>query len=260
VKVIPPFVFSSYRRIRQLLWCAFYVGNDILCPFCGGRFRKFMPVGKYSLVPRNVVGAGERTNCICPRCESTDRERHVFLYLKQRRLLNVTPRTRMLHVAPENNLGKILASTPNVEYISGDLYPERLGAMVKIDITHIEYLDNYFDAIICNHVLEHIVDDIKAMRELSRVLKPEGWAILQVPLDSTRSRTFEDSSIITPSERLKKFGQRDHVRIYGKDYVFRLQQSGFEVIVDRSLTQNDNVTQKHGLIREEPIFFCRKVK
>jgi len=136
---------------------------------------------------------------------------------------------RLLHIAPEKNLQKALKAFSKIKYISGDLNP--LVADRKIDITDINFKDNYFDFIIRNHVLEHIVDDQKAMRELFRVLKPGGEAILQVPISryNYNKETFEDFSITSPEERKIYFGQKDHVRMYGKDYKRRLESIGFKV-------------------------------
>ena len=115
-----------------------------------------------------------------------------------------------------------------------------------------------YDIIICNHVLEHILHDTQALSELFRTLKPKGWAILQVPFDPTLSKTLEDPSINSASEQYEIFGDIDHVRIYGKDYANRLQNAGFIVRIDNSITQNHELVKKYGLLKEEPIFFCEK--
>lgn len=133
-------------------------------------------------------------------------------------------------------------------------------AMEKIDITDIPYADNTFDVIICSHVLEHIPEDRKAMLELFRVLKKGGWAILQVPLDSTRNVTFEDPNITNPKEREKYFGLRDHVRIYGLDYKNKLELAGFRVKVDKyAESLGTQIIEKFGLLKDEDIYFCEKI-
>ena len=163
----------------------------------------------------------------------------------------------MLHVAPEMQLHRVIRSHPNIDYVTADLNSP--FAMVKMDITNIEYEDNVFDVIICNHVLEHIPDDRKAMAELYRVLKPGGWAILQVPISLSLDRTLEDSTITTPEEREKIFGQEDHVRIYAKDYKDRLVLVGFRVKVDRFEGKgSDSDIRKYGLLRDENIYVCSK--
>ena len=165
---------------------------------------------------------------------------------------------RLLHIAPEKNLQKALKAFSKIKYISGDLNP--LVADRKIDITDINFENNYFDFIICNHVLEHIVDDRKAMRELFRVLKPEGFAILQVPISKNAKETFEDFSIILPEKKERYFGQKDHVRIYGKDYKNRLESVGFKVVlydIKKDLSIQD--IKKFGLNESEILYLCGKL-
>jgi SAM-dependent methyltransferase len=146
---------------------------------------------------------------------------------------------------------------PNVSYISGD-YDSAL-AMETIDITDIHYPDESFDAIVCNHVLEHVVDDRTALREMYRVLKPGGWALLQSPVDSTREETFEDPEITDSRERERLFGQYDHVRIYGRDYSTRLTEVGFELLENRYAERlAPPEVERFGLEINEVIYFCRK--
>ena len=133
--------------------------------------------------------------------------------------------------------------------------------MVKMDVTDIHYPENSFDVIICNHVLEHIPDDRKAMNELFRVLKPGGQAILQVPISLTLEKTFEDSTIITPEEREKVFGQKDHVRIYGSDYIKRLKAAGFKV-KEYKWTEDSNLADPQNrlcLNEDEVVYYCEKL-
>ena len=147
----------------------------------------------------------------------------------------------------------------NIDYLTADIDPEMV--MEHMDITNIQYPENSLDAIICNHVLEHIPDDRKAMEELYRVLKPGGWAILQVPFSKILKKTFEDATVTTSQDREQIFGQTDHVRIYGKDYTSRLKQAGFEVeeykwTEDKELINPDNY---FGLNEDEVVFFCIRV-
>ncbi len=161
-------------------------------------------------------------------------------------ILNLDKTINLLHVAPERNLQKILRSFSYIEYISGDLNPST-DCDIRLDITNINFEDNFFDVIICNHVLEHIVDDRKAMHELFRVLKPKGIAILQVPISKTARETFEDFPIISPEEREKYFGQKDHVRIYGKDYKNRIESAGFKVEL-HDIKKDLNIRDKEAWI------------
>jgi len=210
------------------------------------------------LKEKNVVGGGYRLNSTCPRCSSSDRERLIYLYLKNKTELFYKD-IKVLHVAPERNLQRVLMAHPNIDYLCADL--DSAFTMVKMDITNIKYENNFFDVIICNHVLEHIINDRIAMSELYRVLKPGGWAILQVPLSLSLNKTYEDPKVTTPEEREKVFGQKDHVRIYAKDYKDRLEKIGFIVDINSYVNELDEFTiHKYQLLKEENIYICSKPK
>ena len=235
-----------------------YGGTRHECPFCGGRFRKLLPHGESFPVLHRlaVVGAGRRANSECPQCFSFDRERLIYLYLRERTELFTRP-TKLLHVAPETNLHRVLSTKPNIDYVTADLCSPL--AALKIDVTNIPCSSCSFDAIICNHVLEHVPDDRKAISELLRVLRPGGWAILQVPIALSLEATYENESITTPADREAEFGQRDHVRLYGRDYQRRLSAAGFEVETFQALEQfgPENV-RKYALLPQETLYVCRK--
>jgi SAM-dependent methyltransferase len=223
-----------------------YAGDQVFCPCCEGHFRNFLP-----------FGANRRPNALCPRCLSLERHRLLWLYFKNKTNLFST-HLKALHVAPEYIFRKYLSELPNLSYITADIEPKE--AMVQMDITDISYEDNYFDVILCSHVLEHIPNDGKAMQELCRVLKPGGWAILHVPLDSKLEKTLEGSSELSPEQREKLFGHHDHVRMYGRDYGAKLQQSGFKVKVNSYAKElGSEATKKFGLMEDEDIYFCTKV-
>jgi len=161
----------------------------------------------------------------------------------------------MLHVAPESVFRKAFVAMPNIDYVGIDLSSP--AAMVMMDITSTAMCDNTFDVIICNHVLEHIPNDTNAMSELFRVLKPDGWAILQVPI--VREKTFEDTRISTPAERLEAYGHEDHFRAYGRDYAERLVSVGFCVRVDDYVKDlGEDAVQRYHLPTNEKIYFCSK--
>ncbi len=201
---------------------------------------------------------GYRLNARCPVCRSRDRARLLYLYLTKKTNI-FTEQVKLLHVAPEVALSAIFKKTANVDYLTADLNSEVV--MVKMDITGINYPDNSFDVVICNHVLEHIVDDRKAMNEIYRVLKPGGWGILQVPMSFTLENTYEDFSVTTPSEREEVFGQSDHVRIYAIDYLDRLKEAEFQVNAFKWWTNEKEFagsTNKFGLIQDEIVFHVTK--
>jgi ubiquinone/menaquinone biosynthesis C-methylase UbiE len=163
----------------------------------------------------------------------------------------------VLDVAPSYFQQQKFKSQTNLKYISADLTAP--WVMMKIDLAFIPFPNDYFDCVICYHVLEHIPNDRQAMREIFRTLKPGGWAILQSPIDQTRTTTFEDPKAVTPKDRLRSFGQNDHFRIYGQDYSKRLEEVGFQVKID-SFVQNfseDDII-KFGILREEMLFVCFK--
>lgn len=216
----------------------------IHCPCCNGNFPSFI-----------AGGPNLRPNACCPGCGSLERHRLLCLYLKTRTNF-FTEKLKVLHVAPEKILQDIFKGLPNLDYVSADIASPL--AMMKMDITDIPLDDDTFDVIICSHVLEHIPDDRKAMRELHRVLKRDGWAILQVPIDLNRAETYEDPTITDPAERQRLFGQDDHVRWYGIDYAQRLTNEGFAVTVDEyAKTLDLNEAQKMGLVATESIYFCK---
>jgi predicted SAM-dependent methyltransferase len=208
------------------------------------------------LKEKNVVGGGYRLNGHCPRCYSSDRERLIYLYLKNKTKL-FYENLKVLHVAPEKNLQKVLKVRANIDYLSADF--DSPLSMVKMDIAEIPYEDNSFDVIICNHVLEHIPKDRQAMSELYRVLKPGGWSILQVPISLSLDRTYEDPTVTASDEREKKFGQSDHVRIYAKDYKDRLESVGFTVeVYSFGKEFGDTTIHKYALLKDEDIYLASK--
>lgn len=213
---LPDWAKEQVINFRNLYRSIPYRGEGRWCPVCEKESRNF---GEFGVVPR--------VDAKCMRCGALERHRFVWLYLcGLTNLFNGNPKM-MLHVAPEPCFEFKLRKRLGQGYITADLMNRR--AMVKMDITKIQYPDNYFDVIYCSHVLEHVEDDKKAMREFFRVMKQDGWAILLVPI--TSDKTVEDASIVDPSERLKIFGQEDHVRRYGADFVDRLREAGFEVKV-----------------------------
>ncbi len=234
------------RAIINFIFSIIYTGNGRYCPICEKNSRKFLSYGKQI----------KREDAICTNCGSFERHRYVWIYFQKfTNLFNNKPKM-ILHVAPESCFVPPLKKAFGNDYITADLYSPR--ADVKMDITDIQYPDNYFDVVYCSHVLEHVQDDKKAMREFHRVLKSDGWAMLLVPI--TTEKTYEDPSIMDPEERLKAFGQRDHVRCYGLDYIDRLRESGFKVTiakVEETFNREERILM--GLTDASgDIYFCTK--
>ncbi len=240
----PVLIRISYW-IRPLL-VLLLKGNRYIDPIDGKSFRTFLPYGYEN----------PRDNVLSPGTLSLERHRLLWLYLKNETDFFTTPK-KVLHFAPEQAFYKRFKKLPHLTYITTDLKSPL--ADIKADICKLPFKNNEFDVILCNHVPEHIDDDTKAMKELYRVLKPEGMGIFQVPQDLSKEKTFEDPSITDPKERAKIFGQYDHVRIYGKDYFDKLRSIGFLVEeVAYSKTFSAEEIDTYRLVKEEIIPVCTK--
>jgi len=232
--------------IRPLL-VLFYKGNKFTDPIDGKSYRKFLPYG-YQV---------KRENVLAPGTLSLERHRLMWLYLKNDSNFFTAP-LKVLHIAPEQAFYHLFKTQKNIEYITSDLHSPL--ADVKADLTNLPFADASFDVVFCNHVLEHIPDDDKAMRELYRVLKHGGWGIFQIPQDMNRATTYEDFSITDPKDRAKHFGQYDHVRVYGRDYFDKLRAVGFQVeIVDYTQKISPELFEKYRLAKGELLPVCRRV-
>jgi SAM-dependent methyltransferase len=237
---------SIVRHIAQGLAAVVMRGDRVECPCCGGRWRGFLP-----------GGLDRRPNARCPGCGALERHRLVWLWLRRETDL-LTAKHRVLVVAPEAFLQDALRSHPGIDYLSVDLGSPL--AMRHMDITRMDLPDASFDALFCSHVLEHIPDDRAAMRELRRVLRPGGWAVLQTPIDASRDVTYEDASIVTPGARRVAFGQDDHVRIYGADFFDRLRECGWTVDrIPYATTLGVEAARRFGLDPAEEIILGRRV-
>ena len=225
-----------------------YIGRGRQCPVCGCRRRRFLPYGY-------VVS---REDALCPRCLSLERHRLLWLWLERETRL-ADERPRLLHIAPEVSLmrrfSKIYAPAPD-RYVTADL--ESPLAEMHFDIKDIPLPDESFDAVICNHIMEHIDDDRQAMREVRRVLKRGGCGVLLSPVDLSRATTFEDDSITDPAERTRIFGQYDHRRIYGRDYADRLRSAGFEVKETDYASEFTPEQRKLYALSDERLYIVRR--
>ncbi len=240
-----PYLIKLSYIIRPFL-ILFYKGSKFTDPIDNKSFRKLLPYGY----------GKQRENALSPSTLSLERHRLLWLYLKNETDF-FTAKKKVLHMAPEQCFLKIFRKLKNLDYTTADLYTPHVD--VKADILDLPFKENTFDVIFCNHVLEHIIDDKKAMQELYRVLKPNGMAILQIPQDLSLEKTYEDFSITSEEERAKHFGQYDHVRIYGKDYFDKLRSVGFKVEeVDYSKTISSELVKKYCLTKGEILPVCFK--
>ena len=246
VRNIPRKYLQLFSHIALKVVAVFYKGNKVECPVCDSHFSKFVPYGRVA-----------RANALCPNCLALERHRLMWLFLKQKTEF-FQPGQEVLHIAPEICFIKRFEAIHGDRYITADL--ESPLAKVKMDIHEMPFKDNRFDVAFCNHVMEHVADDIQSMKEIYRVLKPGGWAIIQIPIfHPVPDVTFEDDTVTDPKEREKLFGQDDHVRLYGKDYPERLRQAGFTVVEDdfvNTLSKEDQA--KFALPKDEIIHFCKK--
>ncbi len=221
------------RQMKARRFSSQNQGDTYSCIFCGQSHARFMTAGlDYPVIKeKKIVAGGLRDNVVCPACGCIDRERLARLMLTEK--MGFLPHHDILHVAPEPKLYEYFAQTVKGRLVACDLIPEdRPGVpdIVQQDLTNLDFEDASFDFVVCNHVLEHIPTDDVAMSEIKRVLKPGGKALLQVPYSEVIDATEEDFSVITNAERIARYGQSDHVRLYEKqDYITRLKKAGFEV-------------------------------
>jgi len=225
----------------------FYLGKGVQCPICNHQYRKFLPYGRKA-----------RENSLCPNCLALERHRLLWVYLKNQTSL-FHQKQRLLHIAPEYCFIDRFESLKHLDYLTADI--ESPLAKLKMDIHQMPFDEHSFDCVLCNHVMEHLTDDRQAMKEIYRVLKPGGWAIIQVPFfPPFPDHTFEDPNITTPGDRMKKFGQKDHMRLYGKDYKERLENCGFQVTEDHFVDSLTTDMVRKFALSKEAIYFCSKIQ
>lgn len=224
----------------------FFVGRAQVCPVCGWHVRTFTRGGR---------SVRARYDGYCPRCNVKARHRRIWLYLQEHTDLFDRP-TRLFHVSPKYGFARRFARMPGIDHVGLDLVP---GPHVRVvgDLTAVPLRSESFDAAICVHVLEEVVDDARAMGELHRLLVPGGWAVVTVPTRMDQP-TYEDWSITEPRDRKREFGERAHVRVYGRDLVERLASVGFDVEIDLAADVDDTSRRRYGIRDDENIFLCRR--
>jgi SAM-dependent methyltransferase len=243
-KLVPNFIPHRYRNVARAAVLAvtslLFAGSKYRCPVCERGSRRWVSLGF--------------PNLLCPHCSAFERQRLLSLYL-EREIQIDTRRLTLLHFAPEACMMRYFARRPNVEYIGGDLDPPQ-GA-IRLDLTDIALKPDSVDIVICSHVLEHVPEDARAMREMRRVLRPGGSALIMGPVEYDRPATFEDPTITSPAARAVAFGQSDHVRLYGADFDQRLRDAGFMVDANRYGGQlSADEVARYGLARDEILYVC----
>jgi len=240
---LPPWIRTPLAEARRSLRALRYAGSERFCPVCGSSARTFLPFG----IPA-------RPGAMCPRCDALERHRLVWLYFQRRTDLFGPAPKRILHVAPERCFESRFRQRFGSSYITTDLASPR--ARVRLDVTRTPFPSGSFDVVYCSHVLQYVPEDRQAMREFSRLLGDDGWAVMMVPI--TEARTLEDPSVVDPAARLRLFGREDQVRRYGADFEDRLREAGFEVTVTRAadLCSPEEI-ERFGLATSGAVFHCR---
>jgi len=259
---------KEYKKaFRRKLALPKYLGNNHVCPICQTHLHAFKPIWKSFMrlmadapsYPFKSLQTFNWQNYSCPACDSSDRERLIVLYLDRiSPPLDPQRRYRLVEFAPSAALPRRLKRDPIFEYRSADLY--RKSVDDRVDLTDMQpYRDNSIDVFICSHVLEHIPKDRKAISELHRVLNPEGFGILLVPLINGMDSTEEDKSATSREARLARYGDGDHVRQYGiRDFHRRLEAAGFQVELLGKDFFTAEAFQKAGIADDSILYIVRK--
>jgi SAM-dependent methyltransferase len=248
LNTIPRPILIRLSYVARPLLAFFLKGNTFTDPIDGKSFKMFLPYGY----------GNQRNNVLSPSSLSLERHRLLWLYLiNETDFFTSIVKKKVLHFAPEQAFYKLFRKQKNIDYTTTDLFSPL--ADVKADICNLPFEDNSYDIIFCNHVLEHIPDDTKAMQELYRVLKPGGMGIFQIPQDLSLDVTFFDDSITNQKERAAIFGQYDHVRIYGRDYFDKLRSIGFNVVEEDYTNKiKPELVKRYCLAKGEIIPICYK--
>ncbi|MFM7301300.1 MAG: methyltransferase domain-containing protein [Crocinitomicaceae bacterium] len=235
-----------FKLVAPLL----YRGNKVECPVCERHFSKFLSYGS---------DIAHRENVLCPYDLTLERHRLMWLYLRDHGNFFTAKRLSVLHIAPEQCFYGRFRKQENLDYLTGDLVSPL--ADLHFDLHSIPLEDNRFEVVFCNHVLEHVEDANQCIRELYRVLKPGGWGIMQVPQDFSREKTLEDPSIQSPEDREKYYWQKDHVRLFGRDYPDWLRKAGF-VVEEFAVTEKIDATlvDRYRLQKEEILYIVKKME
>jgi SAM-dependent methyltransferase len=237
-----PLLSPAARIARRVWYSVAYRGTGVVCPICEREFKRFV---------ETVTGR-------CPGCGCPQHARLVWIYLREQRPELLTGSTSILQIGPDAGTERRLRKLPGIRYLSGDPYePE---AMIRLDLTNLDLPDECIDLIICVHVLGHIFNDRKAMREIRRVLRPGGTALITTPSRDDLEKTHEDPYTRKPDARRSVFGAWDLVRVYGRDFVDRLKEAGLTVEVVRPASTFDDARRKAYGVTKDRIYVCRRPK
>jgi predicted SAM-dependent methyltransferase len=259
---VPPVFADILGQINKVL----YRGAEYQCPLCMSSLKSFLTLPREFRITLEIRGRRftatdfetlNVNNYLCPVCRCADRDRLSALFLKKIPR-NIQFKRMLLHFAPERALSSFLRKNFVYSYRTADLFRKDVDDRVDI-----ERMSNYdgasVDCFICSHVLEHVPDDALAVRELYRVLKPTGWGIIMAPIIPDLAQTYEDPSKKTETERLQHFGQKDHLRVYGKtDFINRLKSSGFQVSQLGAEFFGGDLLERHGISNRSCLYVVHK--
>lgn len=241
-------LFTIANSIRLSVLRTSLTGKNVYCHCCKSQFRKFA-----------TFGNPKRLNAWCPKCQSLERHRLLSVFLERETNLYCQS-IKLLHIAPEDAFFNRFNTSKNIEYYPVDIFPNLYPkGTAYFNLLENECPDNCYDAIICNHVFQYIENDKKAMSEVYRLLKPGGWALLQVPLNKKLGKTLEDDNIVDPKEREKFFGLKEHTRFYSLDYKDRLEKAGLTVnVIDYTGKFTEQEIFRFGFYKDDDIYFATK--
>lgn len=247
-RFVPRHHLQRFAHLVLRVVSVFYRGSSFEDPITGKTYRKLLPYGRIN----------SRKNALAPDSLSLERHRLLWLYLKDETNF-FKEQLRFLHLAPEYCFLRLFKRMENLDYVTGDLISP--WADHHFDAHEMPFPEDSFDVVMANHLLEHVADDHQVMSECFRVMKPGGWGIFQVPIDYSSEFTQEDPSVTDPAERERLYWQRDHVRLYGRDYADKLRKVGFEVVEDDYQARiGEALSTRYALMKDEKIYFCKKPK
>ena len=258
-RYLPKILINTIYKFLHFYRTTLLKGNNYFCPICKFKASKFLPYGQdHDAIKKfKIIGMGYRINALCPNCFSKDRERLVYLFLEKllkQKVINFD--SKIIHFSPESSLENNFFRKKFINYTTADIVIGKCD--VDIDLQNFEYKEKNFDLVICNHVLEHIEDDMIAIKNIYSILKPGGFALLQVPLSTLIDKDFKKNEFNTKKEKLNLYGQVDHVRIFSeKNYLKKIEQNGFILAIDE-MFQEKKILPSHGLNNSEKVIFVKK--